>query len=400
MVSGLIADMVCPRVRTGYKFTYTTLKEEDLLSIPDVRASRASLLNQVEFGASDTTDSVVDYGLEDPVPYRDIDEAQKQEVPYDPLALATESTAELVKLAREKRVADLLTTAANYATNHSTTLAGNAQWSHANSNPRDAIMAALDVPLVRPNTLVFGQAVWTKLRQHPKIVEAIKLSGAGDQASGVVMKAAVAALFEVDNVYVGQAWYQSAKRGQDDSFARLWGRAATSTRPSAWCARPAISRCSTAATPSNRSDSPSPPWSRPACSTRSTSTARRRDGRAAEGAGARCAGCGGRARQALSRRARERARPGDGRGRRAHRARVPLSRRAQGDRRPCRAAPASPSSDPHQFRDRGTPQREVRREVRLDPRALVVSVVTDDVDTGGPAAQAIARRFGLRDAVA
>ena len=223
-VSGLIADMVCPRVRTGYKFTYTTLDEGDLLSIPDVKASRASLLNQVEFGASDSTDSVIDYGLEDPVPYRDIDEAMKQDVPYDPLALATESTAELVKLAREKRVADLVTAAASYAAGHSTTLAGNAQWSNAASNPRDTIMAALDVPLVRPNTLVFGQAVWTKLRQHPKIVEAIKLSGAGDQASGVVMKAAVAALFEVDNVYVGQAWHQSAKRGQTETFARLWGK--------------------------------------------------------------------------------------------------------------------------------------------------------------------------------
>ena len=29
MPSGLIADEVCPRVRTGYKFTYTTLTEED-----------------------------------------------------------------------------------------------------------------------------------------------------------------------------------------------------------------------------------------------------------------------------------------------------------------------------------------------------------------------------------
>ena len=224
MPSGMIADEVCPRVRTGYKFTYTTLTEEDLLTIPDTKASRASALNQIEFGASDATDSVVDYGLEDPVPHRDIDEARVQEVPYDPLALASEATAELVRLGREKRVADLVHTASNYGTGLSTTLAGNAQWSDgASSNPREAILEALDKPLVRPNILVFGQKVWTKLRQHPKIVEAIKLSGAGDQASGVVMKEAVAALFEVDRVLVGQAWYQSAKRGQANAFARLWG---------------------------------------------------------------------------------------------------------------------------------------------------------------------------------
>ena len=52
------------------------------------------------------------------------------------------------------------------------------------------------------------------------------------------------------------------------------------------------------------------------------------------------------------------------------------------------------------FENRGTPQREVSREVRLDPRGLVVTVVTEDLDAGGPASQAIARRFGLKDSVA
>ena len=52
------------------------------------------------------------------------------------------------------------------------------------------------------------------------------------------------------------------------------------------------------------------------------------------------------------------------------------------------------------FENRGTPQREVGREVRLDPRGMIVTVVTEDLDNGGPASQAIARRFGLRNAVA
>ena len=52
------------------------------------------------------------------------------------------------------------------------------------------------------------------------------------------------------------------------------------------------------------------------------------------------------------------------------------------------------------FENRGTPQREVGREVRLDPRGMIVTVVTEDLDSGGPASQAIARRFGLRNAVA
>ncbi len=223
-VAGMIADEVCPRVRTAYKFTFAKHDTEDILTIPDVRASRASELNEVEFGTRDETTKTEDYGLIDPVPQRDIDEAMKQEVPFDPLANATARIAVLVKLAREKRVADLATGAANYAADFHATLAGGSQWSRADSNPLKAVLEALDKPLVRPNTLVLGQAVWTAFRQHPKIVEAIKLSGAGAEASGVVMREAVAQLLEIERVLVGQAWYQSANRGQDANYRRLWGK--------------------------------------------------------------------------------------------------------------------------------------------------------------------------------
>ena len=60
----------------------------------------------------------------------------------------------------------------------------------------------------------------------------------------------------------------------------------------------------------------------------------------------------------------------------------------------------TPPSIEINFENRGTPQREVGREVRLDPRGMIVTVVTEDLDSGGPASQAIARRFGLRNAVA
>ena len=46
------------------------------------------------------------------------------------------------------------------------------------------------------------------------------------------------------------------------------------------------------------------------------------------------------------------------------------------------------------FENRGTPQREVSREVRLDPRGLIVNVVTDDIRRGGPIRQTIAHELG------
>ena len=73
--------------------------------------------------------------------------------------------------------------------------------------------------------------------------------------------------------------------------------------------------------------------------------------------------------------------------------------RASGATLPRGTALGTPSIEIN-FENRGTPQREVGREVRLDPRGMIVTVVTEDLDSGGPASQAIARRFGLRNAVA
>ena len=46
------------------------------------------------------------------------------------------------------------------------------------------------------------------------------------------------------------------------------------------------------------------------------------------------------------------------------------------------------------FENRGTPQREVSRAVRLDPRGLIVTVVTDDIRRGGPIRQTMQRELG------
>ena len=62
-----------------------------------------------------------------------------------------------------------------------------------------------------------------------------------------------------------------------------------------------------------------------------------------------------------------------------------------------RDRPARGSLGRDQLREpRARRSARVSREVRLDPRGMIVTVVTEDIDTGGPASQAIARRFGLR----
>ena len=59
-----------------------------------------------------------------------------------------------------------------------------------------------------------------------------------------------------------------------------------------------------------------------------------------------------------------------------------------------RGARIAPTSVHVNFENRGTPQREVSREVRFDPRGVVVSIVTDDLRRGGPIRQTMQRELG------
>lgn len=219
-----IGDMVLPRVESAFAFKYTKGLNTDQFTIPETRASRAGRLGEVEFGAELADGSTEDHGLLAFVPERDIREAEQQMSAWDPLAQTSMGLGQMMALAREKRCADLVFNRGSYPAGHFATLAGNTQWSNNASDPLTAILEALDRPITRPNTLVLGQAVWTKLRSHPRIVEAIVAAGAGAGASGIVMREQVAALFELERVLVGSAWSQTAAPGQNAVYARLWGK--------------------------------------------------------------------------------------------------------------------------------------------------------------------------------
>ncbi len=232
---GMIADMVCPRVQVAAEnFVYSKLTHSELFLIQDTKIGRTSYPNTVELGATDVPDSTVDHGLDYFVPQKDIDTASSQLANFDPIAVATESVAMMVELAREKRTADLYFTLANYASTLRTTLSGTSQWSDfTNSDPYTAIVSALDTMLVRPNIGVFGRATWTKLRSHPKVTAAVFANsgaGVGQLSAGVLSRQAIADLLELDAVYVGESFYNAAKLGQTASYSRLWGKHAAFLR--------------------------------------------------------------------------------------------------------------------------------------------------------------------------
>ncbi|EKE79715.1 hypothetical protein [Idiomarina xiamenensis] len=217
-----IADQVMPRTPVGSaNFKWTEFRAKDTFTIPDSLVGRKSRPNEVEFGATEHTDSVVDFGLEDPIPNADIDEA-KNNPAIDPEGRAAMKLAELIALGREKRVADKVMNVNNY--NHSETLSGTDKWNAPESNLIEQISDAMDTPLVRPNTLVLGRTEATAMRRNLSLVKAFNGTN-GD--SGMVPWEFIRELFELENIIIGAARYNTANKGQDMSIERLWSGGAS-----------------------------------------------------------------------------------------------------------------------------------------------------------------------------
>jgi len=213
-----IADEVLPRVVVDKQnFSYRVFDAKDNFTIPNTTVGRTGRTPQVEFGFKELDSSCISYGLEEPVPDVDMDNAPAN---YNPSARAVETALELLGLDREKRTASLVFDGSKYATGNKQTLAAGEKFSNDASDPIRMILTAMDKCVMRPTVMVIGQQAWTALRMHPKVVKAAH-GNAGD--SGVAQREAVAEILEIRKILVGQGWYNIANKGQTMSKERIWG---------------------------------------------------------------------------------------------------------------------------------------------------------------------------------
>ena len=195
--------------------------------MPDTKVGPKSEPNKVDFKGIELSDQVQDYGLDDLIANAEMEAflAMPRPAtggPLSPQELSTMMIMGLVKLDREVRVANQVFNAGAYPGANQATLAGTSQWSdQLNSDPVAAIGNALDIPVIRPNKMVLGRATWTNLRRHPKIVQACNMT---NQAAGIVSRQQVADLFEINEILVGEAFVNTARKGQAVAMSRTWGK--------------------------------------------------------------------------------------------------------------------------------------------------------------------------------
>jgi hypothetical protein len=224
-----IAEAVLPSAPpvSNEEFTYAQYSASDAYRIPDGRIGRKGRRPQAEFGYTEQTGRVSDYGYDDPVPQRDITQAAANAVAmpggvaFDPVATAVESITDYLVMSREIRAAALVFSAASYRAGLRSQLSGTSQWDdYDHSDPLGLLLDAIEEPLMRPNTLVLGHRTWTKLRRHPRLVQAVIGMPVTD---GAITRQQLATLLELPNVLVGASRVNAARKGQADNYIRTWG---------------------------------------------------------------------------------------------------------------------------------------------------------------------------------
>ncbi|WP_242095493.1 hypothetical protein [Sphingomonas sp. CROZ-RG-20F-R02-07] len=226
-----IADSVLPRQQvTGEKFKWTEYPIEESFNVPDGRVGRLGQVQQLTFGGIERASAVEDFGFDVPIPNSDIEAAENARKlglnSFNPEDHAVMSVTDTLMNIREVRVANIVHNPATYAVGRKMQLQGTSQFSdYANSDPVGVIKTGMDSTLVqRPNTAVFGRAGWSKVSSHPKIVNAVK---GNVTSAGVVTPQQFLELFSgegLQNVFIGDAWYNTGKPGQPVALTRAWGK--------------------------------------------------------------------------------------------------------------------------------------------------------------------------------
>ena len=212
-----IADRALPRFSvSGREYKYSQYNKGDRFTVPDTTVGRKGRVNEVEFGATESTSQVKDWGLEDPIPQSDIDNAQNTDV--DPLSDSTEMLTDLIMLDREIRVASVIHGKANFTT--SDTISGTDQWTDPASDPITQITDALETPLMRPNVMTLSGAGALALRRNPAMIKAFN-GTLGD--SGLVPLEYIRQLFDLQEILIGRSKKNTSNKGQSMVLADVWG---------------------------------------------------------------------------------------------------------------------------------------------------------------------------------
>jgi hypothetical protein len=172
----------------------------------------------------ETADSytLVENAVKVPISEKDLDNEVR---PFNGLKQGQELTQDVLSIAREYALASWMGTVGNFS--NSDTLSGTAQWGGSADDPVGdislAIQTAADAAHVDDEdiSLVFPRSVFRILQYDDDIMDNL---GFKYNRSGGLTKEDIRRAFGVKQVLVPGGRYNTAEKGQTDSFSAIWGK--------------------------------------------------------------------------------------------------------------------------------------------------------------------------------
>ena len=213
--SGFIADRICPIVPVEKRSdTYFKRDRRDGAHAINDMLSPKGKANEFRYGLSTASYQVEDRGLVD---FVGSTMQANADAPLDPRQMSTTALMQQILLAREIRVASIMTTSSGFT---NTGAAGVVWTNEATSTPiADINTAIAAIPFSGEDTSLVAycaRPVWNALRKHPAL---LALKGV---SQGQVSRQEFAAYFELDELLVSDSWKDTNNIGQDASYARAW----------------------------------------------------------------------------------------------------------------------------------------------------------------------------------
>lgn len=220
---GLIADMIAPIVPVGKQSDYYPVwSQADILRVEEARRAPGTEANKITRSVSSGAYYAENYALKTSLTIEDrenMDAAYVSELRNGRARFLVGKMG----LVWESRVANQLTSGSNIG---SYAACASAWTDYTNSDPATDIWTAMDIVQdttgYRPNRLLFSGTAWRNFRRNDNVIDYLH----GDTGTGsprIVSRQQAAALFEVDKIIVGEAYYNTADEGQSQSLSALWG---------------------------------------------------------------------------------------------------------------------------------------------------------------------------------
>ena len=214
-----IAEQIFPAVKVQKNsdkyFIYTKsdwFRDEAAVRAPGTRAQL------VDYTISTSTYSCLEYADAKVVPDEIVDNS---DTPLRPLQEATEFVTDKLLLRQEIDVA-----AKAFGTSWSSSATPGTLWSNDTSDPVGDVNLAVDTIAKAigrvPSVGVIGRGLWRHVTKHPDLMDRIK--GAATPGSPAILTySAIAAIFELEKIVVGNAIKDTGAEGGTSSLGYVWG---------------------------------------------------------------------------------------------------------------------------------------------------------------------------------